>query len=97
MSADAYDGSGPEGTGETIAEERRAERRVAVSFLVCAASAVGLAVVYLRGGNPQLEGLLLGLALASIAVGFVMWANHLMPRGPFVDSRHDPSSDEDDL
>ncbi len=87
----------PEGTGETIAEERRAERRVAVSFLICAASAVGLAIVYLRGGNPQLEGLLLGLALAGIAVGFVMWANHLMPRGPFVDDRHDPTSGEDDL
>ena len=89
--------SDAEGTGETIVEERRAERRVAISFLVCAASAVGLAIVYLRGGDPQLEGILLGLSLASVAVGFVMWANHLMPRGPFVDARHDPTSEEDDL
>jgi ubiquinol-cytochrome c reductase iron-sulfur subunit len=91
------DERGPEGTGETIAAERRAERRVAVSFLVSAAGAVGLAVVYLRGGDPQLEGVLLAVALGGVAVGFVMWANHLMPRGPFVDQRHDPASDEEEL
>jgi ubiquinol-cytochrome c reductase iron-sulfur subunit len=87
----------PEGTGETIVEERRAERRVAISFLVCAAAAVGLAVVYLRGGDPQLEGVLLAVALGGLAVGFVMWANHLMPRGPFVDERHDPAATEEEL
>ena len=43
------------------------------------------------------RALLLGLSLAGIAVGFVMWANHLMPRGPFVDDRHDPTSGEDEL
>ncbi|MEA2716335.1 MAG: ubiquinol-cytochrome c reductase iron-sulfur subunit [Actinomycetota bacterium] len=97
MSAGDGPGLGPEATGDTLAEERRAERRVAVSFLVSAAAAVALAVVYLRGGDPQLEGVFLALALAGLAVGFVMWANHLMPQGPFVDQRHDPSSPEAEL
>lgn len=89
--------SSPEGTGETATAERRAERRVVTSFLVSAAAAVGLAVVYMTGGNPQLEGTLLAVSLGGLAVGFVMWANHLMPKGPFVDARHDPEASEAEL
>ena len=89
--------TGPEGTGETATAERRAEKRVVTSFLVSAAAAVGLAVVYMTGGNPQLEGTLLAVSLAGLAVGFVMWANHLMPKGPFVDARHDPEASEAEL
>jgi len=88
---------GPEGTGETATAERRAERRVVTSFLVSAAAAVGLAVVYMTGGAPQLEGTFLAVSLAGLAVGFVMWANHLMPEGPFVDARHDPEASEAEL
>ncbi|MEA2827716.1 MAG: ubiquinol-cytochrome c reductase iron-sulfur subunit [Actinomycetota bacterium] len=89
--------TGPEGTGETATAERRAERRVATSFLLSAAAALALALVYMTGGNPQLEGTFLALALAGLAVGFVMWANHLMPRGPFVDDRHEPGGSEAEL
>ena len=70
---------------------------MATSFLVSAAGAVALAIVYMTGGNPQLEGTFLALALAGLAVGFVMWANHLMPRGPFVDDRHDPEATEAEM
>ena len=68
--------------------ERRAEVAVAVSFLVTAAAAVGLAVVYLNGGQPQLEGVLLAVAFSGLAYGFVTWGQKLMPPGPIVENRH---------
>ena len=69
-------------------DERRAEWRVTLLFLLCAGCAVGLAAVYAAGGQPQLEGLLLGGALLSLGVGFVSWAKHLLPQGPAVEDRH---------
>ena len=77
---------------DVAAGERRAERRASAAFLVSAAAAVGLAVVYWRGGQPQLEGLFLGLSLLAMAFGFVTWANHLMPKGPFEGTRHEMAS-----
>jgi ubiquinol-cytochrome c reductase iron-sulfur subunit len=68
--------------------ERRAERQVAASFLVCAAAAVALGVVYWRGGQVQLEGALLAVAFAGLCVGFVTWGNRLVPQGPYTDERH---------
>ena len=78
------------------AQERRAERQVTGLFLLSSAGAVALAVVYLRGGQPQLEGLFLSVALGGIACGLVIWGNRLLPQGPFVDNRHDlPSPAEE--
>ena len=74
--------------------ERRAERRVAALFLGSSASAVALAVVYWRGGQPQLEGLFLGLALAGVACGFVIWGNRLLAQGPVVGDRHELASSD---
>jgi ubiquinol-cytochrome c reductase iron-sulfur subunit len=88
----------------TERQERRAERQVTGLFLLSSAGAIALAIVYLRGGQPQLEGLFLSIALGGIACGLVIWGNRLLPQGPFVDNRHDlPSTDkevqavEDDL
>ncbi len=85
-------------------DERRAERQVTLLFLLSSVSAIALAVVYLRGGQPQLEGLFLSIALGGVACGLVIWGNRLLPQGPFVDKRHDlPSppevveASEDDL
>jgi len=91
-------GSVPErNTGSVVGDlsehgERRAERRVAALFLLSSASAVALTIVYWRGGQPQLEGLFLGLALGGVACGFVVWGNRLLPQGPFVDDRHEMAS-----
>jgi ubiquinol-cytochrome c reductase iron-sulfur subunit len=70
-------------------QERRAERQITALFLLSSASAIALAIVYLRGGQPQLEGLFLGIALGGVACGLVIWGNRLLPQGPFVDNRHD--------
>jgi ubiquinol-cytochrome c reductase iron-sulfur subunit len=67
---------------------RRAERRVVVAFASSAVAAAALAIVYWRGGQPQLEGLLLGVSLGALAFGFVTWANHLLTEGPVTGDRH---------
>ena len=65
----------------------RAEARAAAGFLVATACAIGLAVIYWRGGQPQVEGLLLAAAFAGAGYGFVTWANKLLPQGPFTEPR----------
>ncbi|MBV8693206.1 MAG: ubiquinol-cytochrome c reductase iron-sulfur subunit [Actinobacteria bacterium] len=77
-------------------DERRAERVIALSFLITAAAAVGLAVVYLSGGQPQLEGALLAVAFGGLAYGFVTWGQKLMPQGPVVEERHRLTSTEEE-
>ncbi len=72
----------------------RAHRTIAVAFGLSFLASLGLAVVYLFGGQVQIEGILLGLSLGGIAVGLVLWAKHLMPGGPYVEDRKplmDPS------
>jgi ubiquinol-cytochrome c reductase iron-sulfur subunit len=73
---------------------RRAELTAAAAFGVTCLAALGLAAVYLRGGQPQAEGALLGVAFAGLAVGFVVWAHHLLPQGPAVQERHSLASPE---
>lgn len=76
--------------------ERRAERLAAAAFLVAAASGVALGFVYAGGGDPQLEGLLLAVALGGIGTGLVIWANKLLPQGPVVEQRDDlPTTEEE--
>ncbi len=71
----------------TPGRERAIERAAAAAFILAAAAGVGLMVVYWRGGQPQLEGVLLGIAFGGLAIGLVLWANGLMHSGPFVEER----------
>jgi ubiquinol-cytochrome c reductase iron-sulfur subunit len=66
---------------------RRPARLVAGAFATSAGCSIGLTVLYAKGGQPQLEGLLLLGALGGLAVGFVLWAKRLMPEGPSVEER----------
>ena len=54
------------------------ERVVASAFVASAVASVGLVVLYARGGQPQLEGVLLGLALGGLGVGITLWATDLI-------------------
>ncbi|MDQ1374629.1 MAG: ubiquinol-cytochrome c reductase iron-sulfur subunit [Actinomycetota bacterium] len=81
-------------------QARKAELLAAAAFGVTVVSALGLAFVYLRGGQVQAEGALLALAFAGLAVGFVVWAHHLLPQGPAVQERHplaSPESEREEL
>ncbi len=77
--------------------ERRAERRVAASFAVTIVAALGLAVVYKRGGQPQLEGLLLALALGGLGFGFAIWGEHLLPSGGEEQQREELATSDEEL
>jgi ubiquinol-cytochrome c reductase iron-sulfur subunit len=62
-------------------------RMTVIAFLVSAASSIALSIVYITGGQPQLEGLFLGLALGGIAVGLALVAKEMFPPGPFEQER----------
>jgi quinol---cytochrome c reductase iron-sulfur subunit len=65
---------------------------IAGAFALSAAASVGLTVLYALGGQPQIEGGLIGVGLGSLALGFVWWGKHLLPAGPFVEEREPMAS-----
>jgi ubiquinol-cytochrome c reductase iron-sulfur subunit len=68
---------------------RRSARGLAVgiAFGASVLASLGLAVVYVLGGQPQIEGALLLVALGSIGVGLVLWAKRFLPVGVDEESR----------
>ena len=62
-------------------------RAILASFVVSMLASLGLTVVYATGGQPQLEGILLGAALGGIAIGLVLFGRRLLPGGRFVGPR----------
>jgi ubiquinol-cytochrome c reductase iron-sulfur subunit len=81
-------------TDERRSSERSAELRVGAAFGITALAALGLAVVYVRGGQPQLEGVLLAAALGALGVGFVLWGKLLLPHGDVTEDRPPLTSPE---
>lgn len=66
---------------------RRYPGAIAGAFALSAAASIGLTVLYALGGQPQIEGALIGVALAGLSLGAVWWSKHLLPHGPFVEER----------
>jgi ubiquinol-cytochrome c reductase iron-sulfur subunit len=62
-------------------------RAILGAFAASMAASLGLTVVYATGGQPQLEGVLLGVALGGIAVGLVLFGRRMLPGGRFVEPR----------
>jgi ubiquinol-cytochrome c reductase iron-sulfur subunit len=77
--------------------ERRAVNQVAVAFGISALASLGLAVVYWNGGQNQVEGVLLAVALGGLGYGFVVVARRLLPQGPYTEEREVLPSEADDL
>ena len=77
--------------------EQRATRQIAAALAVTTASALGLAVVYALGGQTQVEGVLLALALGGLGFAFVVAARKLLPQGPFTEERPRLESSPEDL
>jgi ubiquinol-cytochrome c reductase iron-sulfur subunit len=75
--------------------ERRTVNEVAIAFGASALASVGLAITYWQGGQNQVEGVLLAIALGGIGYGFVVVARRLLPQGPYTEERDVlPSTDE---
>ncbi|MBA2624957.1 MAG: Rieske (2Fe-2S) protein [Acidimicrobiia bacterium] len=70
---------------------------VAAAFLVSTAAALGLAVVYVSGGQTQLEGALLAVALGGIGVGLVSFAKRFMPTAEETEAREPLASTEEEV
>jgi len=64
-----------------------AERRIAVLLLASTAAALGLAGVYIAGGQPQAEGALLGVSLGGIGIALILWARGLSTEGTVMGDR----------
>jgi ubiquinol-cytochrome c reductase iron-sulfur subunit len=77
--------------------EGRAVNQVAIAFLVSALASLGLAIVYWNGGQNQVEGVLLAIALGGLGYGFVVVARGLLPQGPYAEEREVLPSEEDDV
>ncbi len=69
------------------------ERLVALAFGVSVLSSLALVIVYVAGGDAQLEGLLLGLALGGLGAGVVVWATRLLHEDVAIEERGQLSSE----
>ncbi|ACU54740.1 Rieske (2Fe-2S) domain protein [Acidimicrobium ferrooxidans DSM 10331] len=87
--------TGPTSSTEETPERRPfVERLIAISFSLSVLATIGLGVTYWLGGQPQVEGALLFVALGGIGVGIVAWGKYLVPQGPYVQERHELRSDD---
>ena len=73
------------------------EGPIAVAFAVSVVGALGLAVTYLTGGEPQLEGLFLGMALIGIGVGLALWARWFLPNDEVEEERGTVGSSDEEI
>ena len=64
-----------------------AERVALGACALSAAAAVGLAAVYLAGGQPQAEGALLAVSLVGLGVALVLWAALVLPQDEHTEER----------
>ena len=64
-----------------------AERRIAILLIASTAAALGLAGVYIAGGQPQAEGALLAVALGGIGFAIILWARGLSTEGAVIADR----------
>jgi ubiquinol-cytochrome c reductase iron-sulfur subunit len=76
--------------------ERRASRRIALLLLVGAAAGLGLLVVYAAGGQVQLEGTLVGIALGAMGFALILWGKHLFPHEVVTEEREPHESEVGD-
>lgn len=65
----------------------RPERIVAAFFVASILGGLGLLVVYAAGGQPQLEGVLLAVALGGVGAGLIVWAKEVVPVGEATEPR----------
>jgi ubiquinol-cytochrome c reductase iron-sulfur subunit len=74
----------------------RAEWLVAGLFGLTALTGVALLGVYVLGGQTQIEGVLLFVALGALGIGIVIWAQDLMITPVVVEERGSLASTPDD-
>jgi ubiquinol-cytochrome c reductase iron-sulfur subunit len=67
-------------------------KAIGIVFLASILASIALAVVYFAGGQPQLEGAFLFIALGGIGVGLILWGHRFLPIGRDVQEREPMAS-----
>ncbi len=62
-------------------------RLVGATFVLSILASLALAMVYARGGQPQLEGALLAVAIGSLGAGIILWARDLLTPEEIAEER----------
>jgi ubiquinol-cytochrome c reductase iron-sulfur subunit len=70
----------------------RTERLIALAMLVGLASTIGFGVAYWVNAAPWVLGTTLGAGVLLLGFGITAWGKYLMPKGPFVEERHEMRS-----
>jgi len=65
-----------------------AERWITAALGCSTVASIGLVVTYLLGGQPQLEGMLLAVALGGLGAALVIWAASLLDAKPESEEVH---------
>jgi ubiquinol-cytochrome c reductase iron-sulfur subunit len=69
---------------------------VGLAFTLSILAGLGLAVVYILGGQAQLEGALLFVALGGVGIGLIVWATRVLPHREVTQDRETgPSAPEE--
>lgn len=70
----------------------RAARLAGLFLLLSTAASLGLAAVYVAGGQPQAEGALLAVSLGGIGAALILWGKRILAGPNDVEPREPPSS-----
>ena len=74
----------------------RVEKVISISFVFAIIFGVLFIAAFVQNWQPYILGGSLAGSLLLLGIGLVAWGKYLMPRGPFVEDRHEfRSSDED--
>jgi ubiquinol-cytochrome c reductase iron-sulfur subunit len=73
----------------------RLEVPVAAALVCTILAGLGLAVVYWLGGQPQIEGTLLAVALGGLGAALILWERRLMPSEQVEEERELASSPQE--
>jgi ubiquinol-cytochrome c reductase iron-sulfur subunit len=68
-------------------DEPRSTTSILAALGLSTAASLGLAVVYITGGQPQIEGTLLLVSLGGIGVALIEFAHRFLPLGRAVEER----------
>jgi ubiquinol-cytochrome c reductase iron-sulfur subunit len=74
----------------------RAARLASVAFGASIVASLGLMLLYALGGQPQAEGVLLGVALGGLGLGIVVWARDILDEPEQVEERPSLASGEEE-
>jgi ubiquinol-cytochrome c reductase iron-sulfur subunit len=71
---------------------RRAEGLIGLTLIVGLAGFCAYGALFWVGGQPQWEGVFMGVGLFMFGFGVSAWGKYLLPQGPFEEERHSHES-----